>query len=148
MISASSSHEPSSVGPNNARLNVDTAGGAWCPRGLIDSDAKEFIDVDLGQPHLVTAVQTQGRFGNGHGQEYAEAFVLEYWREGMKNFTRYLGRSGQSVLPGNTNTYSVVENRMDSPLMASKIRIRPYSKHPRTVCMRIEIVGCSYKGEV
>jgi hypothetical protein len=83
-LSASSSHEPSSVGANNGRLNVDVAGGAWCPRSLIDADAKEFIEVDFGdQPHLITAVLTQGRFGNGHGQEFSEAYFVEYTRTGM-----------------------------------------------------------------
>lgn len=81
-LTASSSHEPSSVGANAGRLNVDVAGGAWCPRALIDSEAAEFIEVDLGAVHAVTAVLTQGRFGNGHGQEFAEAYFVEYTRPG------------------------------------------------------------------
>ena len=81
-LTASSSHEPSSVGANAGRLNVDLAGGAWCPRALIDSEATEFIEVDLGSVHAVTAVLTQGRFGNGHGQEFAEAYFVEYTRPG------------------------------------------------------------------
>ncbi len=46
------------------------------------------------------------------------------------------------VLPGNRNTY--VENRNDlhPPIVASKVRFVPYSKHPRTVCMRVELYGC------
>ena len=67
-LSASSSHEPSSVGPNNARLNVDTFGGAWCPRALIDTKTSEWLELDLLEPHLITAVQTQGRFGNGRSK--------------------------------------------------------------------------------
>ena len=35
---------------------------------------------------VVTSVLTQGRFGNGRGQEYAEAFKIKYWRPGMTNF--------------------------------------------------------------
>ena len=70
------------MGANAGRLNVDFAGGAWCPRALIDAEATEFIEVDLGAVHAVTAVLTQGRFGNGHGQEFAEAFFVEYTRPG------------------------------------------------------------------
>ena len=145
-LRVSSSHEPSSVGAHNARLNVDTAGGAWCPRGLIDKQSRQFIEVDLKQPHLVTSVKTQGRFGNGHGQEFAEQFLVEYWRKGI-NFTVYQDRDGKKILKGNTNTYSVVETVFDSPFVAEKIRIYPYSEHPRMVCMRIEILGCLYTGK-
>lgn len=146
-IRASSSHEPNTVGANNGRLNVDSAGGAWCPRGLVDAEATEFIEVDLKTPHLITAIQTQGRFGNGHGQEFAQAFVLDYVRPGLANYTRYLSQEGRSVLEANTNTYSVVDNELDSPVVATKLRIRPFSKHPRTVCMRIEIIGCRFAGK-
>lgn len=33
------------------------------------------------------------------------------------------------------------------PFWASKIRFLPYSVHPRTVCMRVEIYGCYWNGE-
>ncbi|CAL4166812.1 unnamed protein product, partial [Meganyctiphanes norvegica] len=51
---------------------------------------------------------------------------------------------GDIVLSGNTNTYTAVENKLVPPIIASKIRIIPYSPHPRTVCMRVELHGCPY----
>ena len=41
---------------------------------------KEFIEVDMRRLQVVTAVQTQGRFGNGDGREFVEEYKLEYWR--------------------------------------------------------------------
>lgn len=32
------------------------------------------------------------------------------------------------------------------PIIASKIRIIPYSMQTRTTCLRLEIYGCKYKG--
>lgn len=32
--------------------------------------------------------------------------------------------------------------------MASKVRFLPYSSHPRTVCMRVEVYGCLYTNPV
>jgi hypothetical protein len=42
------------------------------------------------------------------------------------------------LLPGNTNTFTIVDQRLDPPVIASKIRFLPYSDHVRTVCMRTE----------
>ena len=51
------------------------------------------------------------------------------------------------LLSGNTNTYTVVEQKFDPPVIATKIRFLPYSDHVRTVCMRIEILGCKFVGK-
>ncbi|KAG8230044.1 hypothetical protein J437_LFUL000880 [Ladona fulva] len=45
-------------------------------------------------------------------------------------------------LTGNSNTYLVVRQELELPFVASKVRFIPYSVHPRTVCMRVEIYGC------
>lgn len=51
------------------------------------------------------------------------------------------------ILTGNINTYSEVENVLQPMILASKIRIFPYSQYDRTVCLRAEIVGCIWDGE-
>ena len=51
------------------------------------------------------------------------------------------------LLPGNTNTYTVVEQTLEPPMLATKIRFVPYSLHVRTVCMRVELVGCPWTGK-
>lgn len=79
------------------RLNRDVKGGAWCPRSQISAESAEWLQVDLHGVHVLTAVGTQGRFGNGQGQEFAEAFVLEYWRPRLGKWVRYRTHQGQEV---------------------------------------------------
>lgn len=49
------------------------------------------------RPHLITRTETQGRFGNGQGQEYAEQFLVEYWRDALQQWTVYKDTHGQKV---------------------------------------------------
>lgn len=51
------------------------------------------------------------------------------------------------ILQGNTNTYSEVENVLHPIIFATKIRIFPYNQYERTVCLRVEVVGCPNDGE-
>ena len=53
----------------------------------------------------------------------------------------------QQMIPGNSNTYTVTEKRLDPPVLATKIRIVPFSEHVRTVCMRVELLGYRWHGE-
>ncbi|XP_056630665.1 discoidin domain-containing receptor 2-like [Diorhabda sublineata] len=147
-ISASSSYEAKSVGPQNARIRQEKNGGAWCPKAQISSDVKEYLEVDLQKPHLMTWTETQGRFGNGQGQEFAEAFLVEYWRPSLNQWITYKDSRGEKVLTGNSNTYLVVRQRLELPFIASKVRFIPYSEHPRTVCMRVELYGCPWEQNV
>ncbi|XP_015122138.1 discoidin domain-containing receptor 2 [Diachasma alloeum] len=145
-ISASSSYETKSVGPQNARIRQEKNGGAWCPKAQISSGIREFLEIDLTRDHLITWTETQGRFGNGQGQEYAETFYLEYFRE--SKWHSYTTLAGESILRGNTNTYLVERQRLELPFVASRVRFVPWSQHPRTVCMRVEIYGCVWEQRV
>lgn len=64
---------------------------------MVTRDAVEFLEVNLGTVHAITSTQTQGRFGNGQGQEYAEEFLLDYWRPGLTKWRRWRGRDGKQV---------------------------------------------------
>lgn len=46
------------------------------------------------------------------------------------------------------NTYSEVENVLQPVVFATKIRIYPYNQYERTVCLRVEVVGCPTDGEL
>ncbi|EDW54489.1 GM18613 [Drosophila sechellia] len=126
-------------------LKTDNNGGAWCPKHMVSNALKEYLQVDLLQTHVITAIRTQGRFGKGQGQEYTEAYVLEYWRPGFDKWQRWKNIQGKEILPGNINTYSEVENALQPIIFASKIRIYPYGQYDRTVCLRAEIVGCPWE---
>ena len=85
------------------RIRQEKNGGAWCPKAQISSDIHEYLEVDLTQSHLITWTETQGRFGNGQGQEYAEQFFIEYWRD--DKWHQYKNLKGNRVnlsLPQNT----------------------------------------------
>ncbi|XP_036321548.1 uncharacterized protein LOC118735725 [Rhagoletis pomonella] len=144
-ITASSAHDTGFVGPQHARLKTDNNGGAWCPKHMVSNALKEYLQVDLLQTHVITAIRTQGRYGKGQGQEYTEAYVLEYWRPGFTKWLRWKNTQGKEILPGNINTYSEVENLLQPIIFASKIRIYPYGQYDRTVCLRAEIVGCPWE---
>lgn len=141
-VTASSSYNVASVGPQNGRLNRELSGGSWCPEKQISQGVYEYLEINLHKMHVVTEVATQGRFGNGIGQEYAEEYMLEYWRPGLSNWRRFRNRQDQEVFEGNLNTYMTVNRHVDPPIIASKIRIVPYSLHVRTICMRVELYGC------
>lgn len=57
----------------------------------------------------------------------------------------YLFKNVLQVLPGNVNTYLSVNQELELPFVASRIRFVPFSTHPRTVCMRVEIYGCPWE---
>ncbi|XP_046678553.1 discoidin domain-containing receptor 2-like isoform X2 [Homalodisca vitripennis] len=144
-ITASSSFDSGNVGPQFGRLRGESHGGAWCPKYQITTEPKEWLEVDLHGVHVITAVETQGRFGNGQGQEFAEAYLLEYWRPRLGKWVRFRNIKGEEVLQGNTNTYLEAKRELDPPVWASRVRFLPYSYHRRTVCMRVEIYGCYWK---
>ncbi|CAL4084901.1 unnamed protein product, partial [Meganyctiphanes norvegica] len=146
-LSASSSHHHT-VGPHKARLGIDSVGGAWCPRNAVDTRQSEWLEVSLGDvPRLVTAVATQGRHAQGSGMEYTPAYTLHYWRPGMDDFMPYTASraaTNQTLLVGNRDTFTEVKNLLSRPVLATRVRLLPYSAHPRVVCLRLELYGCDY----
>lgn len=143
-ITASSSFDSGNVGPHRGRLRQESHGGAWCPKVQITTEPREWLEIDLHTVHLITATGTQGRFGNGQGVEFAEAYLLEYWRPRLGKWVRYRGVQGEEVINGNTNTYLESKRDLEPPFWASKVRFLPYSYHRRTVCMRVELYGCPW----
>ncbi|KAF2361711.1 Serine-threonine/tyrosine-protein kinase catalytic domain [Trinorchestia longiramus] len=142
-LSSSSSYD-SVVHAKYARAHVEVGGGAWCPRAMVFDEGLDYLEVDLVTNHVITKVEVQGRFGNGQGREYAEKYKLQYWRSSVQHWVTYRDGQGKEFLEGNTNTYLTKASHLKPPVVASKIRFVPYSDHPRTVCMRVEIYGCKY----
>lgn len=71
------------------RIRQEKNGGAWCPKAQISSEVREYLEIDLDEDHLVTWTETQGRFGNGQGQEFTETFTIEYWRKSIGRWVEY-----------------------------------------------------------
>jgi len=147
-ITASSTFDYHSVGPHIGRSRQDAKGGAWCPAQTISSGVREWLEINLHTDYRITATETMGRFGGGQGQEFAEAYQIEYWRQSSGTWHLYTNISGHNVLKGNTNTYLAHKQDFHPPIVASRVRFLPHSQHPRTVCMRVELYGCTYKSPV
>lgn len=79
------------------RLKVDNNGGAWCPKHMVSRGLNEYLQIDLLQVHMITAVRTQGRFGKGQGQEYTEAYAVNYWRPGFDKWIQWKNSHGNKV---------------------------------------------------
>lgn len=79
------------------RLRVERAGGGWCPKQQVERGIREFLQIDLGSVHMVTGVQTQGRYDRGRGQEYTEEYTLEYWRPDLQEWKEYKRWDGKQV---------------------------------------------------
>ena len=47
----------------------------------------------------------------------------------------------------NTDTFSKVEILVER-VLTKAVRVIPVSKHPRMVCLRVEILGCDIDGEL
>ena len=79
------------------RLNIDRSGGAWCPKQQIAEHVKEYLQINLVNVSVISGIATQGRYGNGRGQEYAEQFRLEYWRPELALWRSYRRWDGNEV---------------------------------------------------
>uniref|UniRef100_A0A1I7YAN3 F5/8 type C domain-containing protein n=1 Tax=Steinernema glaseri TaxID=37863 RepID=A0A1I7YAN3_9BILA len=143
-LSASSSFDLQSVGPQNSRIRTELNSGAWCPKEQASPAAASYIQVELDDTFVVRAVETQGRYGNGTGVEYPTFYFIDYQRPGSP-WIRYRNRSGHELMTGNTDTTTAVLRQLDPPIIASRIRLRPYSEQLRTVCLRWELYGCKHE---
>lgn len=79
------------------RLKWEGNGGAWCPKGMISNDGRQYLEVNLQGTHAVTAVKSQGRYGNGSGKEFVEEMMIDYWRPGFNKWARWKGRDGKQA---------------------------------------------------
>ena len=56
---------------------------------MIGKEASEWLEINLHEVNIITATESMGRFGNGQGAEFAEAYVLEYYRPRLAKWVRY-----------------------------------------------------------
>ena len=130
------------------RARQDLKGGAWCPAQTISAGVREWLEINLHADFRITGAETMGRYGGGQGQEFAQAYQLEYWRGATGTWHLYTNTSGHQVMAGNVNTYMANKQDLQPTIVASKVRFLPHSQHPRTVCMRVELFGCPYTSPV
>ncbi|CAF3793230.1 unnamed protein product [Rotaria sordida] len=151
-ISVSSSYDSNTVGSKASRARTEQYGGAWCPLNQINSIPNEWLEIDFGNITYLTQVETQGRFDNGQGKEYAEYYILMYTRSDniINNETLWIEyklkneNTNSTWIRANQNTYMGEIRQLNPPIVAKQLRFYPVSKQMRTVCMRVEVYGCLF----
>jgi len=107
--------------------------GGWCAD---DSDKNPYLQVDLINNTMITALATQGLPGNGN---LALRYKLNYSCDGQVWFEYQQGK----IFDGYRNNRRVRWNKLPVPLEARLVRIRPLlSDHDDKACVRLEIYGC------
>ena len=101
-LSSSSSYDDLTLGPTSSRIRTEKNGGAWCPKLQITSNTHEYLQINLKTLHVITMIETQGRFGNGQGIELTEQYRVEYSRDKIVNnhtkWIKYKDRENNQVI--------------------------------------------------
>ncbi|XP_069838522.1 contactin-associated protein-like 5 [Dendropsophus ebraccatus] len=127
---------------SNVKLNSQDGGGGWSP---LESNAKQWLQVDLGERVDITGAATQGRHGSS---DWVTRFSVMFSDTG-RNWKPYHHDNTIWVFPGNTNADGVVNHKFQHSIKARFLRFVPLEWNPiGRIGMRIEVYGCSYKSDV
>ena len=74
----------------NARLNLNSPGGAWCSEGIHEGH-EQYIQIDLLKNTKITGITTQPR---QKSTEYVEKFQVLYKRDGEEETFKKYNESG------------------------------------------------------
>ncbi|KAK2896084.1 contactin-associated protein-like 4 isoform X2 [Channa argus] len=138
----SSSQLSSSHAPGFARLNRREGAGGWSP---LTSDRYQWLEVDLGERTTITAVATQGRYGSS---DWLTSYLLMFSDTGH-NWKQYRREDSIGAFPGNSNADSVVQYKLQQPVIARLLRLTPLDWNPNgRIGLRLETYGCPYTSDV
>ncbi|XP_061594639.1 contactin-associated protein-like 4 [Cololabis saira] len=138
----SSSQLSSSHGPGFAKVNRREGAGGWSP---LHSDKYQWLEVDLGRRTQITAVATQGRYGSS---DWLMAYLLMFSDTGH-NWRQHRQEDSLGAFPGNTNADTVVQYKLEQPVITRYLRLIPLDWNPAgRIGLRLEIYGCGYSSDV
>ncbi|XP_029001997.1 contactin-associated protein-like 4 [Betta splendens] len=138
----SSSQLSSSHGPVFAKVNRREGAGGWSP---LVSDRDQWLEVDLGRRTQITAVATQGRYGSS---DWLTAYLLMFSDTGH-NWRQHRQEDSLGAFPGNSNADSVVQYKLEQPVVARYLCLTPLRWNPAgRIGLRLEIYGCRYTSDV
>ncbi|XP_077151533.1 contactin-associated protein-like 5 [Ranitomeya variabilis] len=127
---------------SNAKLHSRDGIGGWSP---LESNAKQWLQIDLGERFDITGTATQGRHGSS---DWVTRFSVMFSDTG-RNWKPYHYDNTIWVFPGNTNADGVVSHKFHHSIKARFLRFVPLGWNPSGgIGMRIEVYGCSYKSDV
>uniref|UniRef100_A0A5F8G7S4 Contactin associated protein family member 5 n=1 Tax=Monodelphis domestica TaxID=13616 RepID=A0A5F8G7S4_MONDO len=128
--------------PSPAQLNRRIGPGGWSP---VNSNAQQWLQIDLGNRVEITAVATQGRYGSS---DWVTSYILMFSDTG-RNWKQYKQEDNIWTFSGNTNADSIVHHKFLHSVKARFIRFVPMEWNPNgKIGMRVEVYGCSYKSDV
>ncbi|XP_068102231.1 contactin-associated protein-like 5 isoform X2 [Hyperolius riggenbachi] len=126
----------------NAKLHSHNGAGGWTPA---ESDAKQWLQIDLRERYDITGVATQGRYGSS---DWVTRFSIMFSDTGH-NWKPYHHDNTIGVFSGNANADSVVNHKFQHSIKARYIRFVPLEWNPSgRIGLRVEVYGCSYKSDV
>nr|XP_046258659.1 contactin-associated protein-like 4 [Scatophagus argus] len=121
---------------------IPQGAGGWSPQS---SDGYQWLEVDLGGRTQITAVATQGRYGSS---DWLTAYLLMFSDTGH-NWRQYREEDSTGAFPGNSNADSVVQHKLQHPVIARYIRLIPLDWNPNgRIGLRLETYGCHYDSDV
>uniref|UniRef100_A0A3Q3SZB5 Contactin-associated protein-like 4 n=1 Tax=Mastacembelus armatus TaxID=205130 RepID=A0A3Q3SZB5_9TELE len=116
--------------------------GGWSP---LSSDRYQWLEVDLGGRTQITAVATQGRYGSS---DWLTAYLLMFSDTGH-NWKQYRQEDSIGAFPGNSNADSVIQHKLQRPVIARYVRLIPLNWNPSgRIGLRLETYGCPYDSDV
>uniref|UniRef100_A0A8C6GZA2 Contactin associated protein-like 5C n=1 Tax=Mus spicilegus TaxID=10103 RepID=A0A8C6GZA2_MUSSI len=116
--------------------------GGWSPA---DSNAQQWLQMDLGNRVEITAVATQGRYGSS---DWVTSYRLMFSDTGH-NWQQYTQEGSIWRFVGNMNANSVVHHKLLNSVRARFVRFVPLEWNPNgKIGMRVEVYGCSYRSDV
>uniref|UniRef100_A0A3Q3M017 Contactin-associated protein-like 4 n=1 Tax=Mastacembelus armatus TaxID=205130 RepID=A0A3Q3M017_9TELE len=105
----------------------------------------QWLEVDLGERTKITAVATQGRYGSS---DWLISYLLMFSDTGH-NWQQYRQEDSIGFFPGNSNADSVVQYKLQQPVVARFLRLIPLDWNlSGRIGLRLEIYGCSYTSDV
>uniref|UniRef100_A0A3B5AXM3 Contactin associated protein like 3 n=1 Tax=Stegastes partitus TaxID=144197 RepID=A0A3B5AXM3_9TELE len=93
----------------------------------------------------ITAVATQGRYGSS---DWQTSYLLMFSDTGH-NWRQYRQEGSIGAFPGNSNADSVVQHKLQHPVIARYVRLIPLDWNPNgRIGLRLEAYGCPYDSDV
>ncbi|XP_031554807.1 protein sidekick-1-like [Actinia tenebrosa] len=129
-----SSYYDSRYAPMNARLNGAARG--WAPR--IATNPNDYLQIDLDQVFVISAVATQG--ANGRNEWTTEYKISTSIDKNAMVWATYKNGMADKLFPGNTDSNAVVKNVLGVPALVRYIRFIPTAYHSWKT-MRVETYG-------
>uniref|UniRef100_A0A3P8SKM3 Contactin associated protein like 3 n=1 Tax=Amphiprion percula TaxID=161767 RepID=A0A3P8SKM3_AMPPE len=131
-----------SVLPKHSVSFLSTGAGGWSP---LSSDRYQWLEVDLGGRTRITAVATQGRYGSS---DWQTSYLLIFSDTGH-NWRQYRQEGSIEAFLGNSNADSVVQHKLQHPVIARYVRLIPLDWNPNgRIGLRLETYGCPYNSDV